>query len=433
MDEQELTDLLGESLDSSNIPGASVAVLKDGVILAATAGTSDLESGRPVSQQSQFPIASVTKPMVATAIAMLVDRGRLRLEDPIALHAPELRSAAWSEEITIDQLLANTSGVPMRIAWEFGFDDKEDRALARFCETVAVGSLQNPPGQVWSYGNTGWSLLGRAIETTVELPWLDAMRSLLFEPLSMENTGPHRDATDPVVGYESVEGKQTPVIPWASPGLGPGGAVLWSTASDLVRFAHPHVGAEGEFDSESLREPQSSLSIWPWMDNWCRGWAHFGWKGGSVWGWDGVTRGARAQLRIVPSQDGAIALLTNSGRGRALYWSLMPALMEKLYKVEMPGPPKREGAPSDLRFFEGTYSWPDDEIQVMAEANRLVVSRGEHSIGAVASDSSTFLLEIPSPDPLTVTFDGFDSEGRPTMLYWVVWGHPRRGPLPFTG
>lgn len=405
-----------------------MAVLKDGEILTATAGSADLEARRPVSARSQFPIASVTKPMVATAIAILAGRGRLHLEDPIARHVPELRRAAWSEEVTIDQLLGNTSGVPMRVAWEFGFDEKKQDALARFCETVSMDPLQTPAGEVWSYGNSGWSLLGRAIEVTMKLPWLQAMRDLLFKPLSMRDTGSRPDASASVVGYELTEGGEKPVVPWYSPGLGPGGGLLWSTASDLVRFANSHVGAEREFDSKALREPQSSLSIWPWMDAWCRGWAHLAWRGGPVWGWDGVTRGGRAQLRIVPSRHGAIALVTNSGRGRALYWSLMPVLMEGLYQVEMPGPPNGDGVRhSDLRLFEGTYSWPDDKIQVVAaESDKLVVSRGENSIDAVVSDESTFPLQVPSPDPLTLTFDGFDSEGRPAMLYWMVWGHPRR-------
>lgn len=429
MDKRELTSLLDETLRAANVPGASLAVLNEGEIFVACAGLADIEAGRPVLPATQFPIASVTKPMVATAIAILADEGKLTFDDPIARHAPELRSAGWSEEVTVAHLLANRSGVPLQMAWEFGFDDQEKQALARFCEIVAGHPLQVPAGERWSYCNTGWSFLGRAIETVTGLSWPDAMRVLVFEPLGMRAIGSRWDASDFVVGHELVEGAQTAVPAWQSPGLGPGGGLLWSAASDLALFARAHVDGGGHFashDFANLREPQVSPAIWPWMDQWCRGWAYLSWRGGPVWGWDGVTSGGRAQLRIVPSKRGAIALITNSGNGRGLYWTLMPILMESFFGVSMPSSPGRVQARLDLSAFEGTYSWPDREFVVAAQTDRLAISTGGQSVDAFPGLDSTFLLEVASPDPLTVTFDHFDAEGRPQMLYWVVWGYPRR-------
>jgi CubicO group peptidase (beta-lactamase class C family) len=429
LDERELASLLNETLQTVNIPGASLAVLKDGEILVASAGLADIEAGRPISPETQFPIASVTKPMVATAIAILDSEGKLTLDDPIARHAPEIRSAGWSEQVTVAHLLANRSGVPLQVAWEFGFDDEEKRALARFCEVVARHPLQTPAGERWSYCNTGWSLLGRAIETITGLSWPDAMRVLVFEPLEMKAIGLQRNASNFVAGHQLVEGKQSVATAWKSPGLGPGGGLLWSTAFDLAQFARAHVKKDGAFsihDFTNLLEPQVSPAIWPWMDQWCRGWAYLSWSGGPVWGWDGVTTGGRAQLRVVPSKSGAIALLTNSGNGRGLYWSLMPILMKSLFGVTMPSRPGRVRAELDLSAFEGKYSWPDREIVVAAKTDRLAISIGESTVDAFPSLNTTFLLEVPSPDPLTVTFDYFDTEGRAQMLYWVVWGYPRR-------
>lgn len=428
MDQSELTTLLEEHIQAANVPGASVSVLIADEILAASAGVAEIEKGRPVSADTQFPIASVTKPMVATAIAILDGEGKLDLGDPIARHAPEVRSASWSDEVTLDQLLANSSGVPLQTAWEFGFDDREERALARFCETVAGHPLLAPAGETWSYCNTGWSLLGRAIETVTGREWPDAMSLLLFEPLGMRAIGRRKDAKDFVVGHELTEGSQRAVPAWYSPGLGPGGALLWSTASDLARFASAHTDKHGAFassDFATLREPQTSPAIWPWLDQWCRGWAYLSWEGGPVWGWDGVTSGGRAQLRIVPSK-GAVALLANSGNGRGLYWSLMPILMKSFFGVTMPSQPDPSTAQPDLLGFEGKYSWPDREIVVTAEADRLGVSIDDSTVYAFHSLDTTFLLDGPSLDPITLTFDHFDADGRSQMLYWIVWGYPRR-------
>lgn len=417
MDAAALHALLAEHTARANLPGASVAVLAGGEVLTAQTGVCDVTTQEPIAERTAFPIASVTKPMVATAIAILAGDGALDIDDPVTRHVPELRRAPWAEAITIRHALAHRSGIPLSAAREFGFDDREEDALARFCESLAGDEPFARAGETWGYSNTGYCVLGRAIETASGRPWLDAMRTLLFEPLGMRATGARRTARHAVKGHLQDGEASTPVEAWESPGLGPGGAVLWSTAADLIAFARAHVD-DDRF--APLREPAESPRIWPWMDTWCHGWSRLDWPGGPVWGWDGVTSGARAQLRIVPGR-GAVALLANGDRGRALYWSLTPILMAELFAITHTPPPPRTPTP-DLSAFEGIYAWPDLELRIEAREDHLQLTQGGTVLDAFPTGERTFTVAGASPDPVTITFA---DRGDPIM-YWVVWPYLRR-------
>jgi CubicO group peptidase (beta-lactamase class C family) len=99
----------------------------------------------------------------------------------------ELRSAAWAERATVRDLLANRSRLPLSAQLEFSFSvfEDDDEALSRLAVKAATGE-QTPP--VWSYTNTGWCLLGRAIETLTGLAWEEAMKINLFAPTGMHDT-----------------------------------------------------------------------------------------------------------------------------------------------------------------------------------------------------------------------------------------------------
>ena len=100
-----------------------------------------------------------------------------------------------------------------------------------------------------------------------------------------------------------------PVEPLAARAYGPAGASAVSTVTDLLRFAALHLE---DSSLAGLRAVQADVSIHGWLDPWCLGWAWFDWEGGQVWGWDSVVNGERSVLRIVPEQQAAVVLMTNS-------------------------------------------------------------------------------------------------------------------------
>jgi hypothetical protein len=215
-----------------------------------------------------------------------------------------------------------------------------------------------------------------------------------------------------------------PVKPLAARAYGPAGTSVVSSVTDLLRFAAVHLE---DPRLTALRAIQTEVSIYGWLDSWCLGWAWFGWRGGQVWGWDGLVNGERSVLRLVPEHRAAVVLMTNSSTGRAMYRSLFPELMGSLFGISMP--PLRldpsPGAAGDLSRFAGVYAWPDRRIEVTATDNRLVIKDENEQVEALPLDERTFLTDPTDPDNPTVTFGGFDTAGRPGVLYDMLWGLPR--------
>jgi CubicO group peptidase (beta-lactamase class C family) len=215
-----------------------------------------------------------------------------------------------------------------------------------------------------------------------------------------------------------------PVEPLSTRAYGPAGANALSTPTDLLRFAALHLE---DSSLAALRETHAEVPIHGWLDSWCLGWARFEWEGGGVWGWDGVVNGERSILRIVPERESAVALMTNSSAGRAMYRSLFTDLMDTLFGINVT--PLRldasPGAAGDLSRFTGIYAWPDERLQVTAAGSCLVVEGEDGASEAYPLDERTFLVDAMDPDNPTVTFGAFDADGRPHVLYVMLWGYPR--------
>jgi len=190
--------------DRWQIPGLSVAVLHRGdVAFRMDLGEADIELGVAVSGQSVFEIGSISKQFVATAVMILRKEGRLDLADPIHRHLPELPSE-W-RGVTILHLLTHTSGIPDYES-AMGYGRYRDRMTAdRVIEWAHSLPMSFAPGDGYEYSNTGYYLLSMLVERVTESS-LDAyLRSNVFEPLGMDQTGlasAHEIVPGRVSGYE---------------------------------------------------------------------------------------------------------------------------------------------------------------------------------------------------------------------------------------
>jgi CubicO group peptidase (beta-lactamase class C family) len=423
--EQDLNDLLHEHASAHGVPGAAIGVLRDRLEIFACYGIANTRTGAPVTAASRFSVGSLTKSMVATVVARLAEAGRLSLDDPVAAYVPELRGAAWAERATVRDLLANRSGLPLRMGLEFDFaahEDEED-VLSKFATRVAAKELTSV---AWSYTNAGWCVLGRAIETVTGSVWEEAMRDELIAPMEMHETtfATESDSVARVAGHQLTADGPIPVEPLVSRAFGPAGTSMVSTVGDLLRLAALHLD---DAALAKLRHRQAAPRIHGWLDGWCLGWAWFEWGGGRVWGWDSVINGERAVLRLVPERNAAIVLMTNSNTGRALYRSLFADLMQSLFEISVP--PLRldaqPGAAGDLSRFAGVYAWPDRRVEVTAANTCLLIKREQSESKALPVDERTFVVDSMDPDNPTVTFGEFDAAGRPRVLYVMLWGLPR--------
>jgi CubicO group peptidase (beta-lactamase class C family) len=415
--------LLQEHAPKHSVPGAALGVLRGDALSTAYFGVAEVSASEPVTADTRFAVGSLCKSMVATAIARLAATGGLAFDDPIAAHVPELRGAAWAEADTLRDLLANRSRVPLRDALESGASpDEGDDVLSRYAAAVASA---RPRADFWSYTNAGWCLLGRALETATGSTWEEAMRVVVFDPLGMEDVAfaTAAPAEPRATGHSVTAEGPVPAARWSPRSLGPAGSTLLCTLSDVLRFARTHLE---EPSLAELRSAHAEIRIHAWLDAWCLGLARFDWPGGPAWGWDGVVSGQRAILRLVPGR-GAAVLLSNADSGRALYRSLFAELMPEAFGVDLPPlalEPSRK-AVGELSRFAGVYAWPDSRFDVAATDAGLRIEGDGDTMHASALDERTFLVDPDNPDSPSMTFDGFDENGRPTVLYDGLWGLPR--------
>jgi CubicO group peptidase (beta-lactamase class C family) len=177
---------------AQKIPGVSLAVCRDGKIVKASGyGLANLEWEIPVTPETIFQTGSVGKQFTATAIMMLMEEGKLGLDDKIAKYIPEA-PATWND-VTIRSLLTHTSG----IADYGGEEDTMSKGVINFrkdyTEEELVQAFAKMPkdfsaGEKWSYSNTGYVLLGVIIHRVTGEFYGDFLQERIFKPLGMTST-----------------------------------------------------------------------------------------------------------------------------------------------------------------------------------------------------------------------------------------------------
>lgn len=230
-------------LTEQNLPGISVAVAADGdVVWAEGLGWADLEQRTPMKPDTRFRIGTASTMLTSAAVGLLLEQGRLKLDDEIQTYVPAFPRKDWP--VTLRQLMGHTAGVRSD-----GGD--EGPLLAKHCDRMADGlepfaerSLLFEPGTRYRYSSYGWILVSAAVEKASDEPFLRFMRTQVFDTLGMSQTRAE-SAT------ESIPDRATFYFPrfGADPRYGlhlmrevdfscyAGASVFLSTPSDLARFA----------------------------------------------------------------------------------------------------------------------------------------------------------------------------------------------------
>ncbi|KAH7143391.1 putative D-aminoacylase [Dactylonectria macrodidyma] len=172
-------------------PGISLSVSRNGEpVHRASFGFGDLETKKPVTGSTQFPIGTMAKTFTATAVSALVAEGRLKWETPIKSIIPELQtaSAAVTENLTIVDLLSHRSGLGRSNFWWQGADatlllDKKD-LLAYYNSFPLTGQFRAD----WGYSNWGYALAGEVIERVSGKTYAQYLEEKVYAPLGLKNT-----------------------------------------------------------------------------------------------------------------------------------------------------------------------------------------------------------------------------------------------------
>ena len=196
----KLADSLKPFVDRGALAGAVVLVASPEKVLDVEAvGYSDLAAKTPMAADALFWIASMNKPMTASALMMLVDEGKVRLDDPVEKYLPEFRNQLRVEEktkdrtvlvkpshpITVREILSHTSGLVTRSPVEHELDDLP---LREGVVTYALSPLQWEPGTKYEYCNAGINTAGRIVEVVSGVPYERFLGERLFDPLGMKDT-----------------------------------------------------------------------------------------------------------------------------------------------------------------------------------------------------------------------------------------------------
>jgi CubicO group peptidase (beta-lactamase class C family) len=266
---ERVTELMQRQIDAGTFPGAVTLVARDGRIVWLEAqGLMDIESGRRMREDSVFRIMSMTKPVVALSILMMMEEGRLRLTDPVARFIPEFAELP----VTLRDLLTHTAGFmttggaseAARVVVGPG------ETLADVMPRLARVPLDFEPGTQWAYsGQFAFDVLVRIVELAAGMPFDEFAEERIFDPLRMRDTFfyPEDGATDIATVYQAADGQLVPQDKLAfENGLYfSGGGGLFSTAEDYLQFARMLLNG-GELDGTRLvSRPTVELMVSPFI------------------------------------------------------------------------------------------------------------------------------------------------------------------------
>lgn len=257
--------MIQSEVDNQDLPGAIALVSIGDSERVVVAGLANTRTRKPMSRNDRFPIASVTKPMVATAVMRLVAGGKLSLDDSVEDWLPGL--VEGGDRITVEHLLSQQSGL---------YEYNELRQPPKTCEEGVRAAAKQyrafEPGQNSYYSNTNYLALGLILEKVTAEPLAKVLDEQVFTPARMGDTtldSPSQTRTGIVRAYD--DGKD--VTPVGGNGCGDGGAI--STVRDVSRFFHALLAGDlvpPDLVSEMvkprgglLNNPgQYGLGIWQW-------------------------------------------------------------------------------------------------------------------------------------------------------------------------
>ncbi len=299
-------------MQHEHIPGLALLVSRDGkIVLAKGYGWSNVELQVPVKPETVFQSGSMGKQFTATAVMMLVEEGKIGLDDPIAKYfegAPE----SWND-VTIRELLSHTAGFT---DYPKNFDFRRDYTEAQLLKIVEGIPLAFPPGTKWSYSNLGYLTLGVLIHRVTGKFYGDFLQQRIFQPLDMSTTRIISEADivpNRAAGYRLVKGKLKNQE-WVSPTLNTtADGALYFSILDLAKW-------DAALYTEKLLKRSSLDEMWtvaklkngkPNSDDYGFGWEIWTKSGHRIVGHGGAWQGFRTHISRYVDDKLTVVVLTN--------------------------------------------------------------------------------------------------------------------------
>jgi CubicO group peptidase (beta-lactamase class C family) len=253
----QITEAIQSAIDEHRLPGAVVWVEHGGEIYCKAVGNRSLvPKAEKMTPDTIFDVASLTKVLATTpAIMLLVERGKISLDDPVSAYIPEFTGDKAG--ITIRQLLTHTSGLPPGVSTRTNWQGAQTAI-----RMAAAAKLLSPPGSAFRYSDINFFVLGEIVARVSHVPLNSFCDREIFRPLKMKNTSflPRHSKFSRIAPTQFVDGHMLrgavhdPTARFMGGVAGHAG--LFTTASDIARFARMMLNM-GQLDGRRIFKPET--------------------------------------------------------------------------------------------------------------------------------------------------------------------------------
>lgn len=320
---EELDRSLASIMAEQNLPGAAIGiVIGNEPALQRGYGVATLGADIPVTTRSVFHWASVSKPFVAIAVMQLVGEGKLALDDLVVDRLPYLKMANERyREITLQQLLTHTAGMPDVEDYEWDNPQTDEGALKRWVLELDSAELLFAPGSDREYSNVGFEVLGLVVQEVSGVSFEEYMHAKIFAPLQMNDTSFIASEIDPKLRVSGHVGEPERRIASAYPynRRHAPSSTLNTNIVDMTRFSQAMLN-DGKVGDKHILGEELIAQMWSpaWQSPEDPERMHgLGWNTGRPWGdifaasHGGHDDGFRSLLYIAPEEDVAIFVVSN--------------------------------------------------------------------------------------------------------------------------
>ncbi|HEY6400000.1 MAG TPA: serine hydrolase, partial [Blastocatellia bacterium] len=327
---QGFDEYVNKALKDWEVPGVGIAIVKgDKVVLAKGYGVRKLGDPAPVNERTIFAIGSSSKAFTAAALAMLVDEGKIKWDDPVTKHLPgfELYDPYASQEMTVRDLLCHRSGLARGDLMWYGSDYSRNEIIRRTRHLKPSWSFRSQFG----YQNLMYLAAGQIIPAVTGKSWDDFIKDRFFKPLGMAASSTSTNdlkSSDNVATPHAKIDEKVVTIPWRNiDNIAPAGSIN-SSVAEMTAWVRLQL-ADGEFTGQRLlssgavKEMQKSHTIVPYDPPWSLlfpeahfvnyglGWLLSDYRGRKVVEHGGNLDGMSALVAFVPEEKLGLVVLTN--------------------------------------------------------------------------------------------------------------------------
>jgi len=358
---EKLDELVSAYTNVGKFNGAVLVSRRGEILLQKGYGIKNDKKGESLSADDVFQLYSITKTFTSTLVMKLEEEGKLKLSDKLEKYYPGFSEG---NTITIENLLTHTSGI-YDYTRGYNMPDIKEKTLVDFLRSKP---LDFPPGTQWSYSNSGYWLLGFIIEKVTGIPYGEALKQYIFDPLQMKSASldykklvSKYKATGYVTLSDSL--KEEAEI-YDSPGPFAAGAI-YATVGDVYKY---YIGIT---EHKILTSESYKKAFTIYKNDYGYGWVISNFDGNKTIGHSGGGAGFRTNFIMIPDKDICIVVLSNSEQvsARFITGKLLEVLFDKFYIV----PTETLVDNKMLVQYTGYYKLNNHNLHITISGHRLAV------------------------------------------------------------